>query len=160
LARTLQSGTNSRPITICGGRPERSSLRSSLLIGRRESPFARSAQGGALSEWEAALFSALFRYYDGTFLAVGPPAIPAILLGRRDRRERCMRTCPVCGATYPDHHAICAKDGALLGESKRVPTWVWGAFAAMLLVTGFLTARVLMPKARQDSQPRSSSRKA
>src|ERR1035437_3339949 len=35
-----------------------------------------------------------------------------------------MRTCPACGAAYPNRQAICARDGALLIGSRRVPRWV------------------------------------
>ena len=35
-----------------------------------------------------------------------------------------MRVCPICSSSYPNHHATCAKDGALLVGSRRVPRWV------------------------------------
>jgi predicted nucleic acid-binding Zn ribbon protein len=36
-----------------------------------------------------------------------------------------MRTCPVCGVTYPNQQAICAKDGSILVEARRFPRWAW-----------------------------------
>ena len=57
-----------------------------------------------------------------------------------------MRTCPVCGAAYPNHYAICAKDGAMLVGSRRVPVWVWAASAAVLLVAAFAAVYIFWPK--------------
>ncbi len=63
-----------------------------------------------------------------------------------------MRTCPVCGASYPNHHAICATDGAMLVAARRVPNWVWAASGIVLLVAAFAGLRIFWPKP-QNSAP-------
>jgi hypothetical protein len=57
-----------------------------------------------------------------------------------------MRICPVCGATYQNHQAICEKDGALLVGARRVPRWFWVAAVAALLAAGFASGRILWTK--------------
>lgn len=43
-----------------------------------------------------------------------------------------MKKCPVCGVAYPNHHAICAKDGAILAGARRVPLWILEPSAVLL----------------------------
>src|SRR5271155_1388664 len=38
----------------------------------------------------------------------------------RSKRERPMKTCPVCDTPFPDQHATCPTDGAVLIESREL----------------------------------------
>src|ERR1039458_8792729 len=64
-----------------------------------------------------------------------------------------MRTCPVCGAAYPNHQAICAKDGALLVGPRRVPRWVWVVSVAVLLVPASTAIWILVPRPQPPLHP-------